>query len=58
MGLIELILVIAIIGVLTWLILQLPMPQPFKNIIIAVVAIFVILWLLQNLGMIGNIRLK
>jgi len=44
------VLSIALVGFLVWLILQIPMPQPFQKIIIAIVCIFMILWLLQLLG--------
>lgn len=50
MALITLILVIALVGFLCWLILMIPMPAIFRNVIFGVVAVFLIVWLLQHLG--------
>ncbi len=47
---IHLILVLALCGFAVWVILQIPMPQIFKNIIIGIVCIFLVLWVLQALG--------
>ena len=61
MGLIELIVAIAVFGFVVWLCLQIPMPAPFKNIIVGVVCLALVLWLLQSFGLIhniGNVRIK
>jgi hypothetical protein len=50
MSLIALILSLAIAGFLCWLVLQIPMPQPFRNVIIGVIIFILILWVLQALG--------
>ena len=51
MGLIELILVIAIIGFCCWMVTTyVPMPQPFKTAIIVIVVIVLILFVLRLLG--------
>lgn len=47
---IVLILTIALVGFVVWLILQIPMPGVFRNVIIGVVAVLLILWILQQLG--------
>lgn len=48
MGLIALVLVLAVVGFLVWLVTTyVPMPAPFKNVIIVVVIIVLVLWLLQ-----------
>lgn len=47
---IEIILMLAIVGFCVWLVLQIPMPDVFRKIIIGVVAVFLILWVLQQLG--------
>ena len=39
---------IALIGVVVWLLFQIPMPEPFKKIILAVAIILLILWLLTG----------
>lgn len=55
------ILVIALVGFLTWLILLIPMPQVFRQIIIAILCAGVIVWILQSFGIstgLPRIRLK
>lgn len=58
MGLIELLLVLVIIGFLTWIVMQIPMPQVFRNIAVGVIVLFVVIWLLQRLQLIGNIHIN
>lgn len=48
-SLLAILLVIALVGLVVWLILQLPIPPLFKNLIIGVAAIFVVLWLISLL---------
>lgn len=50
MSLIAVVLILALVGAVVWLILQIPMPQVFRNVIVGVVVIFLVLWLLQVLG--------
>lgn len=46
-GLIGLILVLCLIGVVMWLLFQVvPMPPLWRNVILAIVVIVVLLWLL------------
>lgn len=48
---IGIILTIALVGLVVWLITTyIPMPAPFKNIIIVIVVILLILWLIQVFG--------
>ncbi len=47
---IALILGIAFVGFLAWIILQIPMPGPFKNIIIGILCFLLVVWVLQSLG--------
>ncbi len=61
MTLVSLLITLAICGFIVWLILMIPMPQVFKNIILGIVALFLILWLLQQLGVetgLAGLRLK
>ena len=62
MSLINLVVVLALVGFLLWLIVNfIPMPAPVQKIIIAVVVVFVVLWLLQGFGVITgfeNLRLR
>ncbi len=54
MPLISLVLVLAVVGFICWLILQyVPMPAPFKSVIIVVIVIVMVLYLLQVFGVVG-----
>lgn len=53
---IELIVMIAFVGFLTWVILQIPMPQPVKNLIIGLVIFVIVVVVLRQLGLVGNFR--
>jgi hypothetical protein len=56
MSIIELILVIAVVGVLLWLVnTYLPMAPPIKTILNVVVIIFLVLWLLKAFGLFGSL---
>jgi hypothetical protein len=58
MSLINLIIVLAIVGVILYLINNyLPMDGKIKNILNIVVVIVVILWLLQSFGVLSGINL-
>lgn len=59
MGAIELIVSVAIIGLVVWLVTTvLPIPEPFRGLIVKVayvVAVFmVVLWVLSLLGFVGH----
>lgn len=47
---IHLMLVVGIMGFCAWLIMQIPMPIIFKNIIYGLMAFFLIIYVLQFLG--------
>ena len=48
-GLLMLLLTIAVVGLVVWVIVTyIPMPQPFKIVIIALAAIVLLIWFLQN----------
>jgi hypothetical protein len=49
--LMQIVLTLAVTGFVVWLVLQVPMPQIFKNIILGVVALALILWVLQTAGL-------
>ena len=56
MPLIQLIIVLAIVGVVLWLINSyIPMQTTIKKILNVVVVIAVVVWLLSVFGVIGNI---
>ena len=61
MSILSLIIALALCGFVVWLILQIPMPEQFRKIIIGVVCVALVIWLLQQLGIITGIptiRLK
>ncbi len=58
MSLISLIVSIAIAGFLVYLALQIPLPQVFKNVIIGLVTLFLVLWVLQELGVNTGFHLR
>ncbi len=46
------ILIVIVVGLLTWLaITYIPMAEPFPRIVVAVAVIFTILWLLNGFGL-------
>jgi len=58
MGLIELLVLIAVVGFLVWaLTAYVPMPAPFKTAIIVIAVIVLVLFVLRALG-IGDIPLR
>lgn len=50
MNLIHLLLVIAFVGFICWIILQIPMPGIFRNVILGLLGFAVVIWALQILG--------
>lgn len=57
MTLLGLILVLAVFGFVLWLITTfIPMPEPVKTIIIAVAVLFLLLWVLQAVGVLGGLN--
>ena len=56
MSLITLVVVLAIVGVLLWLLnTYVPMAKPIKTIINVVVVLVVVVWLLSVFGIIGSL---
>lgn len=54
MGLIQLILIIAVVGFILYLIeTYIPMPAPFKLVIQVIIVIVLLLWVLQLFGVVG-----
>lgn len=56
MNIIELVLTLAVVGFLVWIILQVPMPPVFRKLIVGVVAFALVIWVLQNFGLISGFR--
>jgi hypothetical protein len=59
MDLVHIIVVLIVVGVALWLINNyVPMDGKIKNILNIVVVIFVVIWLLQGLGLLGSLRIN
>lgn len=60
MSLIPIVLVLAVAGFVCWIVLQIPMPAVFRNVIMGVICFILVVWLLQSLGFVtglGRVRL-
>jgi hypothetical protein len=54
MPILGLVLIIALIGVVVWLIVTyIPMPAQFKTLIIVVAVLLVVIWIIQLTGLLG-----
>jgi hypothetical protein len=51
---IALLLGIAVVGVIVWLIIQAPMPPVFRNVIIGLAVLLLLLFLLHGFGYVGG----
>ena len=59
MDLVNIVVVLIVVGVLLWLVnTYVPMDGKIKQILNIVVVIFVIIWLLQGLGLLGSLRIR
>lgn len=52
--LVQLFVAVLIMGLLYWLVTLLPVPDPFKTILICIIVLFCIIWLLNLAGMLGT----
>lgn len=58
MGLVELIVVIAVVGLFVWAITALvPMPAQFKNAIYVLCVVFLVLYVLKAFGLLSHLNL-
>lgn len=59
MDLVHIVVVLIVVGVALWLVNNyVPMDGKIKNILNIVVIIFVVIWLLQGLGLLGSLRIN
>jgi hypothetical protein len=59
MDLVNIVVVLIVVGVLLWLVnTYVPMDGKIKQILNIVVVIFVVIWLLQGLGLLGSLRIR
>lgn len=56
MNITELVLTLTVLGFVAWIILQIPMPAVFRNIIFGVMCFALVIWLLQSLGLISGVH--
>lgn len=49
-GLLSLFIVLAILSLIVWGIIQLPIPAPVKTVIWVVLGVLLLVWLLQQVG--------
>jgi hypothetical protein len=52
--LITLLVAVIIAGLVWWLLTMLPIPQPFKNVVLVIFIIICIIWLLNFSGMLDS----
>jgi len=60
-SIISIIILIALAGFVAWLVMQIPMPPPFRNVLLGVLILLLIIWVLQQLGVmpsLGGLRIK
>ena len=58
---IHLLIVLAMLGFVGWILCQIPMAQPIKNIIVGVICIVAVIYVLQALGVntgFGTVNLR
>jgi hypothetical protein len=56
MGLIEIIVTLAIVGILLWLVeTYIPMDAGIKKLLQVIVILVVVIWLLQSFGILGHV---
>ena len=56
MSLISLVVVLVVVGLILYLLTLVPIDPTMKKVIHAVVIVFVIVWLLQSLGVFGSVE--
>ena len=58
MEILSILIVLVMLGFGLWLLEQIPMQGTVKKVIIGVAIFLIVVWVLQNLGFIGNLNLK
>ena len=48
MDIVGIIVALIVIGVIYWLIMQLPIPEPFKTIVNVLAILLIVVWLVKN----------
>jgi hypothetical protein len=57
MGLLELIILIALLGLVVWAVTNfIPMPPQFRTMIIVIAVVVVVLFVLQQFGLVPNLN--
>lgn len=52
--LVTLLIALVIASIVYWIVSMIPLPQPFKNIVLAVLGLIFLLWLLSYFGIFGD----
>jgi hypothetical protein len=52
--LVQLFVMVLVMGLLYWLVSMLPVPEPFKTILVCIVILACIIWLLNVAGLLGG----
>jgi hypothetical protein len=52
--LVTLLVAVVVAAIVYWIVTLIPLPQPFKNIILAVLGLIFVLWILQATGVFGD----
>lgn len=56
MGLLEMIITIALMGLIVWAVTQIPMPEPFKRAIYAISILVLVVYVLQAFGVMPSFK--
>ena len=56
MDLISIIIAIVILGLVMWGVGFLPIPQSFKNALVVICIIFIVIWFLQSMGWLPSLK--
>jgi hypothetical protein len=52
--LVTLLVAVVVAAIVYWIVTLIPLPQPFKNIILAILGLLFVLWILQTTGVFGD----
>lgn len=59
MSLVMLLITVAVMGMLVWALTSIvPMPAPFKNAIIVIAVVVLVLYVLQSFGLLPNLGIR
>jgi hypothetical protein len=53
--LVTLLVAVVVAAIVYWIVTLIPLPPPFKNIVLAILGLIFVLWILQASGVFGDI---